>query len=51
MLRFSAAIVMLVTGATVAFGQQDEAPSADEVARELSNPNTALASMINDLLR
>jgi len=45
MFRVSVAVVILVAMAAVAFGQQDEAPTADEAARELSNPNTALASI------
>lgn len=36
---------LLICLALPVFGQDEEAPSVDEVARELSNPNTALASM------
>jgi hypothetical protein len=39
------ACVLLLAASAVAHAQEAPAPTADDVARELANPNTALASM------
>jgi hypothetical protein len=45
MKRFLVAMTMTITLTSAANGQDAGAASSDEVARELANPNTALASM------
>ena len=39
------ACVLLLAAASVAHAQEDSAPTSDDVARELANPNTALATL------